>query len=176
MKLSLSLLTLHVVDTAFAQKFCTDEDGIGLIGKSVSRLVGPFLMGLGQGFPAYCHLIASQAPTASLKIPDKLLPYLMLWPIIFFVRIIAFPSPIDQLIVDFMAIIDTQFSVGNVPDKYEDLKHKLGLGEFSSAPGGGFINFYSVLRKKNIEYILFSGVNEINNSHYVVTVHKVISV
>jgi hypothetical protein len=80
----------------------------------------------------------------------------------------------DWIIVDFQAIIDTQFSGGNVPNKFEGLKRMLGLGEFSSAPGGGFINFFSVFSQQNVEYILFSDVNEVYNSHYIVTVHKVI--
>lgn len=81
----------------------------------------------------------------------------------------------DSVLVDFGAIISTQFTGGNVSDRYEDLKRALGLGQFSSAPGGGFINFYALMSEKGVEYVLFSGVNEVNNSHYVVTVHKIIA-
>lgn len=80
----------------------------------------------------------------------------------------------DSVTVDFQAIIDTQFAGGNVPEKYEDLMELLHLGEFSSALDGGFMNFYSVHSHNQENYILFSGVNEVSNSHYIVTVHKVL--
>ena len=80
----------------------------------------------------------------------------------------------DSVIVDFRAIIGTQFTGGNVPEKVEDLMEILHLGEFSSAPNGGFINFYSAQSRNHENYILFSGVNEVSNSHYIVTVHKVL--
>jgi hypothetical protein len=80
----------------------------------------------------------------------------------------------DQITIDFGAIINTQFSGGNVPDKYEYLRQFLRLGEFSSAPGGGFVNFYAVTSSENVEYILFSGIREVYNSHYIVTVYKVL--
>ena len=80
----------------------------------------------------------------------------------------------DSVIVDFRKIIDTQFAGGNIPEKFEDLMEILHLGEFSSAPNGGFVNFYSVHSRNHKNYILFSGVNEVSNSHYIVTVYKVL--
>ncbi|SDE60876.1 hypothetical protein SAMN04487996_10610 [Dyadobacter soli] len=80
----------------------------------------------------------------------------------------------DSVTVDFRAIIGTQFVGGNVPEKFESLMEILHLGKFSSAPNGGFINFYSIRSRNHENYILFSGVNEVSNSHYIVTVHKVL--
>jgi hypothetical protein len=39
----------------------------------------------------------------------------------------------NVIVVDFQKIINTQFSGGNVSNKYEDLKSFLNLGLFSSA-------------------------------------------
>ncbi len=80
----------------------------------------------------------------------------------------------DTLIVDFKAIINTQFSGGNIREKYNKYCDFLGLGKYSKAPCGGFVNFYEYKSNLGKNYILYSGINEVSNSHYIVTVHKII--
>lgn len=82
----------------------------------------------------------------------------------------------DEIInFDFHWLIDTQFTEGNIGPKLEDYKSKLGFGLYTKAPCGGFLNFYKVQGSMGNNYIIFSGVNEVSNSHYVVIIHKVIS-
>ncbi len=76
--------------------------------------------------------------------------------------------------IDYNAIIDTQFSGGNMGQEFETLKTFLKLGMHSKSPCGGFLNFYFITAKKSSGFILFSGVNEVSNSHYIVTVHKIL--
>jgi len=56
----------------------------------------------------------------------------------------------------------------------KNLKYLLKLGMHSKAPCGGFVNFYQV---KNGErsFILYSGVNEVYNSQFIITIHKILS-
>jgi len=76
--------------------------------------------------------------------------------------------------IEFDKIINTHYSLGNISkDEIEIIKDKLKIGMFYNSPCGGFINFYKIMNKKS-EYILYSGVNEVSNSHYVVTLHKII--
>jgi hypothetical protein len=79
----------------------------------------------------------------------------------------------DTLEIDFNKIIDTQFSGGNVQSKFNDYKSLLHLGQYSKAECGGFVNFFKVTSENEKDYILYSGVNEVSNSHYVVTIHKI---
>jgi hypothetical protein len=81
----------------------------------------------------------------------------------------------DILKIDFNQIIDTQFSGGNVQLKFNDYKDLLNLGHYSKAECGGFVNFFKVASDKGNEYILYSGVNEVSNSHLVVTIHKILA-
>ena len=78
--------------------------------------------------------------------------------------------------IDFHSIIDSQFQGGNLkPELFEILKAFMGLGQFSKAPCGGFANFYRFGKSNETEgYVVFSGVNEVSNSHYIVTVHNII--
>ncbi len=76
--------------------------------------------------------------------------------------------------IDYNSIINTQFSGGNIKDEFEDLKSFLNLGIYSKSPCGGFINFYSITGSCGGKYILFSGVKEASNSHYIVTIHKIL--
>ena len=76
--------------------------------------------------------------------------------------------------VDYNSIVDTQFSGGNMGQEFEALKTFLNLGMYSKSPCGGFVNFYLQEGSKGGKYILFSGVNEVSNSHYIVTIHKVL--
>jgi len=76
--------------------------------------------------------------------------------------------------VDYNSIIDIQFSGGNIGQEFEALKTFLNLGMYSKSPCGGFVNFHLQEGSKGGNYILFSGVNEVSNSHYVVTIHKVL--
>jgi len=79
-----------------------------------------------------------------------------------------------QLLIDFEKIIDTQFTAGNVKEKFELLKNLLNLGMYSKAPCGGLVNFYQVKNGDRC-FIVYSGVNEVSNSHYTVTIHKILS-
>ena len=76
--------------------------------------------------------------------------------------------------VDYNSIVDTQFSGGNMGQEFEALKTFLNLGMYSKSPCGGFVNFYLQEGSKGGKYILFSGVNEVSNSHYIVTIHKIL--
>ncbi len=78
----------------------------------------------------------------------------------------------DTLEIDFNRIIDSQFSGGNVPSKFNDYKSLLNLGRYSKAECGGFVNFFKVRSVNGRDYVLYSGVNEVSNSHYIVTIHK----
>lgn len=80
----------------------------------------------------------------------------------------------SYIVVNFQDIIDTQFTGGNIPEKYEQIKLHLNLGYGSSAPCGGFINFFQITDENGKEVIIYSGINEVNNSHYIVTVHKIL--
>jgi hypothetical protein len=76
----------------------------------------------------------------------------------------------DTMVINYQDIINTQFSEGNVEEN-EKYKKYLRLGMYSKAPCGGFVNFYKLKSKKGSYYVLYSGVNEVSNSHYIVTVH-----
>jgi|GEM_PF-3436191 len=80
----------------------------------------------------------------------------------------------NEIVIDFQEIINTQFSGGNVSHKYEDLKSFLNLGLFASAPDGGFINFYLIKSRNYNDYIIYSGINEVYNGHYLVKIHKIL--
>ena len=82
----------------------------------------------------------------------------------------------ESIRVDYRSIIDTQFSGGNLSNnEFEQLKGYLALGTYSNAPCGGFINFHQVVSNKGNRYVIYSGVNEVSNSHYVVTIHKILA-
>ena len=81
----------------------------------------------------------------------------------------------DVINIDFCAIIDTQFMGGNIGQSFEELKKELNMGLYSKAPCGGFVNFYKVTSNLGNEYVVYSGVNEVSNSHYLVTVHRIYS-
>lgn len=80
----------------------------------------------------------------------------------------------ENIIFDYKWLIDTQFTAGNIGLELDALKNKLELGLFAKAPCGGFINFYKTQGSKGNYYVIFSGVNEVSNSHYIVTIHKII--
>ncbi|MDW3194705.1 MAG: hypothetical protein R8G66_20165 [Cytophagales bacterium] len=80
----------------------------------------------------------------------------------------------EEITIDFDSIIDTQFSGGNIGQDFEELKTFLKLGMYSRSPCGGFVNLYLIEGKNGGKYILFSGVNEVANSHYIVTIHKIL--
>ncbi len=80
----------------------------------------------------------------------------------------------DTLKIDFNKIIDTQFSGGNVQLKFNDYKSLLRLGQYSKAECGGFVNFFNITSENGKDYVLYSGVNEVSNSHYIVTIHKIL--
>lgn len=83
----------------------------------------------------------------------------------------------EKIKVDFDLLIQTQFSGGNISDKnyFEKIKNFLNLGKYSKAPCGGFVNFFKIEDKKCREYIIYSGVNEVSHSHYIVTIHKILT-
>jgi len=80
----------------------------------------------------------------------------------------------ETININYSDIIDTQFVGGNVGPKFEQLKRDLNLGVYSKAPCGGFVNFFKVVSDKGNNYIVYSGVNEVSNSHYIVTIHKIL--
>ncbi|NOU61921.1 hypothetical protein [Marinifilum caeruleilacunae] len=81
----------------------------------------------------------------------------------------------DNLKIEFNKIIDSQFLGGNIENKYDEYKDFLGLGIYSKAPCGGFINFYKIRSVKKTNYVIYSGINEVSNSHYVITIHMVLT-
>jgi hypothetical protein len=81
----------------------------------------------------------------------------------------------DDVDLNFNEIINSQFKGGNVGIKFEQIKDILNLGLYSKAPCGGFLNFYELRSKKGRSLIVYSG-NEVSNSHYLVTVHKIINI
>lgn len=82
----------------------------------------------------------------------------------------------ETLLINYNDIIDTQFTGGNMGELSTQLKNDLNLGIYSKAPCGGFVNFYKVSSNLGGFYIIYSGVNEVSNSHYIVTVHKIFKV
>lgn len=76
--------------------------------------------------------------------------------------------------INYNDIIDTQFTGGNVGQKFEQLKMYLNLGLYSKAPCGGFVNFFKVTGSKGNDFIVYSGINEVSNSHYIVIIHKIL--
>lgn len=70
--------------------------------------------------------------------------------------------------VDLDEIVNAQFTGGNDPDVFRELKLQLGIGLYTKAPCGGFINFYSIG-----DHVLYSGVKEVRNSHYMVSIHEI---
>ncbi len=82
----------------------------------------------------------------------------------------------DQIEIAFNRIIDSHFSGGNAGLFYDDLKRYLGLGPYSKAPCGGFLNFFRITGSKGSNYVVLSGVNEYYNSCYLVEVCKIIKI
>ena len=80
----------------------------------------------------------------------------------------------DIVEINYNDIIETQFTGENIGQKFEELKNYLNIGIYSKAPCGGFVNFFNIKSKQNIDYIIYSGVNEVSNSHYVVIIHKIL--
>jgi hypothetical protein len=79
--------------------------------------------------------------------------------------------------IPFENIINSQFSEGNTSMiEKDELKQYLSLGKYSKAPCGGFVNFYRINESLYTDYVIYSGVNEVSNAHYIVTVHKVLRV
>jgi hypothetical protein len=83
----------------------------------------------------------------------------------------------NRISIPFEKIIDSQFSEGNTSlIEKDELKQYLNLGKYSKAPCGGFVNFFRKNESSGTDYVIYSGVNEVSNSHYIVTVHKVLKV
>ena len=81
----------------------------------------------------------------------------------------------DKLVIEFDKIVNTQFTGGNIQTDFNSFKSFLKLGQYSKAECGGFPNFYRTESVNGSSYVIYSGVNEVSNSHYIVTVHKIIS-
>lgn len=79
----------------------------------------------------------------------------------------------DTININYNDIIDTQFTGGNVAHKLEQLKSVLNLGVYSRAPCGGFVNFFKITSRKGNSYYIYSGINEVSNSHYIITIYKI---
>jgi len=83
----------------------------------------------------------------------------------------------DTISVNFISIIDTQFSGGNIsPSRFKEMKNKFNLGLYSKAPCGGFINFFETKSNYLKNYVIYSGVKEVSNSHYIVTIHAIVRI
>lgn len=80
----------------------------------------------------------------------------------------------NRIRINFQNIIDTQFTGGNIGDDFYDLREFMRLGKYDKAPCGGFVNFNKVISDEGKNYIIFSGVKEISNSYYLVTVHCIL--
>ncbi|HEX8549556.1 MAG TPA: hypothetical protein VF691_21530 [Cytophagaceae bacterium] len=81
----------------------------------------------------------------------------------------------DEIIeINFQNIIDTQFTGGNLGEKREQFVNDLRIGMYSKAPCGGFINLFEVKSNKGVNYVVYSGIQEVSNSHYIVTIHKIL--
>lgn len=82
----------------------------------------------------------------------------------------------DEILVELNNIINTQFQGGNIQENemLQSLKDYLGIGLYSKAPCGGFVNFFKVKSIKGEDFVLYSGVNEVSNSHYLITIHKIL--
>lgn len=80
----------------------------------------------------------------------------------------------ENLMINFDSIINSLFTNESKDLDYEYLKSYFNLGGYSKAPCGGFINFFNVTGSKGNKYILYSGVNEVSNSHFIVTIHKIL--
>lgn len=76
--------------------------------------------------------------------------------------------------INFQEIINSQFTGGNIGELFEQVKTLLNLGRYSKAPCGGFVNFFETTGTGGTKFLIYSGVNEVSNSHYKVTVHKII--
>lgn len=81
----------------------------------------------------------------------------------------------EKICLDFEKIINSQFTGGNLESKYNVMKEFLNLGYHSKSPCGGFVNFYRFISDQGNYYIIYSGIKEVSNSHYVVTIHKIIA-
>lgn len=79
-----------------------------------------------------------------------------------------------EIEINFNDIIGTQFTGGNLFQRFEQLKSYMNIGSYEKAPCGGFVNFYSVIGKYNDNYIVYSGIKEVSNSHYIITIHKIL--
>ena len=80
----------------------------------------------------------------------------------------------EVIIINYNDIIGTQFTGGNVNKKFKQLKNTLNLGIYSKALCGGFINFFKIIGNLGNSYIIYSGIKELSNSNYLVTIHKVL--
>lgn len=80
----------------------------------------------------------------------------------------------ETIDLNFQEIIYTQFTAGNIGHLFESLKAFLNLGKYSKAPCGGFVNFFEIMGTGGTKFVIYSGVNELSNSHYKVTIHKII--
>ncbi len=84
----------------------------------------------------------------------------------------------ETLKVNYEELINTQFKGGNIENDIlvNELKESLNLGIYSKAPCGGFVNFFWITGNKGGSYIIFSGVNEVSNSRYIVTLHSIFKI
>ena len=81
----------------------------------------------------------------------------------------------DFIDVNFWDITNTDIQGGNVDSElHGELKKILHMGPYSGASDGASANFFKIVSKKSGKaYIVYSGVNEVYNSLYVVTIHKI---
>ncbi|MFZ9847347.1 MAG: hypothetical protein ACO3EE_04265 [Flavobacteriales bacterium] len=89
-------------------------------------------------------------------------------------NVVSFNFNNDTVVVNFNDIINTHWQQGNVDENEKNyLKEFLKIGMSSRAICGGFANFYRIKTQKGEEVLLYSGVSEPSNSHFVVTIHGI---
>lgn len=79
----------------------------------------------------------------------------------------------EDVVVDVPALLDTHLQGGDAGAGLDVLQRLIPLGLYTRAPCGGFVNCFRVCSARGKTYYLYSGVNEVANSCYVVTLHAV---
>lgn len=80
----------------------------------------------------------------------------------------------EEVEINFERLIDTMFSLGNCKNELEQLRDYFRLGNYPTAPCGGFPNFYHLHGSNETPLIVYSGIREDANSHFKITLHSII--
>lgn len=76
----------------------------------------------------------------------------------------------DSIYVNYLDFIDNLWT----NDNFRAVKN-LNIGLYGKAPCGGFISLLKCSSNEGKAYVIYAGVNEISNSNYIITIHKVLS-